>query len=100
MDKAPGFGSITRTVCPAWDVHAMACHVLGMVELAASVPEQMRQMRAARKKGGLFIDALTRLQVDKHINSSPAAVVARMAEVAPRAAACRSCSSWSPRPPG
>jgi uncharacterized protein (TIGR03083 family) len=77
------------TVCPAWDVHAMACHVLGMAEFSASVPEQMRQMRAARKKGGLFIDALTALQVDKHLSRSPAGVVARLAEVTPRAAAGR-----------
>lgn len=77
------------TPCPAWDVHAMACHVLGMAEFAASVPEQMRQMRAARKAGGLFIDALTALQVDKHITRTPDDVVARMTEVVPRAAAGR-----------
>ena len=79
----------TPTACPAWDVHAMACHVLGMAEFAASVPEQLRQMRAARKAGGLFIDALTALQVDKHITRTPAAVVAKLAEVGPRAAAGR-----------
>jgi uncharacterized protein (TIGR03083 family) len=77
------------TACPAWDVHAMACHVLGMAEFAASVPEQLRQMRAARKAGGLFIDALTALQVDKHIDRSPGDVVARLAAVGPRAAAGR-----------
>ena len=79
----------TPTVCSAWDVHAMSCHVLGMAELAASVPEQVRQMRAARKAGGLFIDALTALQVDKHIARSPADVVARLAVVGPRAATGR-----------
>jgi uncharacterized protein (TIGR03083 family) len=77
------------TACPSWDVHAMACHVLGMAEFAASVPEQLRQMRAARKAGGLFIDALTALQVEKHRADLPAALVARLAEVAPRAAAGR-----------
>ena len=77
------------TACAAWDVHAMACHVLGMAEFAGSVPEQVRQLRAARKAGGLAIDALTALQVDKHIARSPASVVARLAEVAPRAAAGR-----------
>ena len=77
------------TACPAWDVHAMACHVVGMAEFAASVPEQLRQMRAARKAGGLFIDALTTLQVEKHRADLPAALVARLAEVAPRAAAGR-----------
>ena len=77
------------TACPAWDVHAMACHVLGMAEFAASVPEQLRQMRAAHKAGGLFIDALTALQVDKHSTRPPAELVTRLAEVAPRAAAGR-----------
>ena len=77
------------TVCPAWDVHAMACHVLGAAELASSVPEQVRQMGAARRAGGLLVDALTALQVDKHIARTPADVVARMAAVAPRAAVGR-----------
>ena len=63
------------TACPDWDVHAVACHVLGMAELAASVPEQLRQTRAARKAGGLFIDALTRLQVDKHVTRTPTELV-------------------------
>jgi len=35
------------TACLAWDIHAMACHVLGMAELAASPVEQARQFRAA-----------------------------------------------------
>lgn len=77
------------TACPEWDLHAMACHVLGMAEFAASVRERVRQMRAARRAGGLFIDALTALQVSKHIARSPAAVVDRLAEVAPHAAAGR-----------
>lgn len=77
------------TPCPAWDVHATACHVLGMAELAASVPEQLRQTRAARRAGGLFIDALTSLQVAKHVDRPPAEIVAMLADVAPRAAAGR-----------
>ena len=77
------------TPCPAWDVHAMACHALGMAEMAASVPEQLRQMWAARRAGGLFIDALTALQVAKHVRRTPADVVDRFAAVASRAAAGR-----------
>jgi uncharacterized protein (TIGR03083 family) len=77
------------TPCPAWDVHAMACHALGMAEMAASVPEQLRQMWAARRAGGLFIDALTALQVQKHVRRTPAEVVDRFAAVASRAAAGR-----------
>lgn len=77
------------TACPAWDVHAMSCHVLGMAEFAASPLEQLRQSRAARKAGGLLIDALTAVQVAKHMSRSPAAVVGRLAVAAPRAAAGR-----------
>lgn len=77
------------TACPAWDVHALVCHVLGMAEMSASVLEQVRQTRRARRAGGLFIDALTALQVDKHIARSPADLVSRLADVGPRAAAGR-----------
>ncbi|MEO7981693.1 MAG: maleylpyruvate isomerase family mycothiol-dependent enzyme [Sporichthyaceae bacterium] len=77
------------TDCPAWDVHAMACHVLGMAEFAASVPEQVRQSLAARRAGGMFVDGLTAVQVDKHASRPPADVVARLAVVGPKAAAGR-----------
>ena len=75
-----------QTVCPDWDVHAVACHVLGMAEFVASMPEQMRQLRNAKKAGGLFIDALTQLQVDKHRHRSPDDVLTRLAETTPKAA--------------
>jgi uncharacterized protein (TIGR03083 family) len=74
------------TACAAWDVHAMACHVLGMAEMASSPVEQVRQARAARRRRGLFIDALTALQVDKHVHRSPSDVVQRL-DVATRKAA-------------
>ncbi|HET7529938.1 MAG TPA: maleylpyruvate isomerase family mycothiol-dependent enzyme [Mycobacteriales bacterium] len=76
------------TVNTGWDVHAMVCHTLGMTEMAASVPEQLRQMRTASKtKGdGPFIDALTALQVRKHVHRSPAELVTRFAAVGPKAA--------------
>ncbi len=74
------------TACTAWDIHAMACHVLGMAELAASPAEQARQFRAAKRTQGLFLDALTALQVDKHRHRPPAEILARLAAVTPRAA--------------
>jgi uncharacterized protein (TIGR03083 family) len=74
------------TCCADWGVHAMACHVLGMAEMASSPVEQLRQMRGARKAGGLFIDALTASQVAKHVHRSPADVVDRLAVVGPKAA--------------
>jgi uncharacterized protein (TIGR03083 family) len=77
------------TACPDWDVHAMVCHVLGMAEAFASPVEQVRQLVAARRAGGLLIDALTALQVAKHVHRPPEELVRRMAEVGPKAAAGR-----------
>ncbi len=74
------------TDCPDWDVRAMATHVLGTAEMAASVRENVRQSRAARRRGGVFIDALTSLQVAERATLSPAEVVARFTAAAPRAA--------------
>jgi uncharacterized protein (TIGR03083 family) len=74
------------TDCPAWDVRAIAGHTVGMTEMAASFPEQLRQMKAAGKAGGVFIDALTALQVDKHKSDTTDALVARLAKVGPKAA--------------
>ncbi len=53
------------TACPAWDVHSLATHVLGTAEMAASAPGGMRQALRARRRGGVFIDALTALQVGR-----------------------------------
>jgi uncharacterized protein (TIGR03083 family) len=74
------------TECPGWDVRAMATHVLGMAEMAASVRENMRQMRAARRADGSFIDALTGRQVAEHAAMRAADIVARFSVIAPRAA--------------
>ena len=74
------------TDCAGWDVRALVGHVVGMTEMSASLPEQLKQMRAAGKAGGEFIDALTALQVAKHGSDSPAQLVARYAVVGPKAA--------------
>ncbi|MCR3748109.1 maleylpyruvate isomerase family mycothiol-dependent enzyme [Lentzea californiensis] len=73
------------TDCPSWDVRAMATHVLGMAEMSASMIEGVRQAKAAQARGGVFIDDLTAVQVEERAAMTPAAVVARFAEVAPRA---------------
>lgn len=74
------------TDCSAWDVKALVGHVVGMTEMSASIPEQLRQMRAAGKSDGIFIDALTALQVDKHRQDTPDQLLARHAVVGPKAA--------------
>jgi uncharacterized protein (TIGR03083 family) len=74
------------TECAGWDVRTMASHVLGMAEMAAFIPEGIRQMRAAKKRGGLFIDALTAVQVEKRTEFTPAELIARIRVVGPKAA--------------
>jgi uncharacterized protein (TIGR03083 family) len=77
------------TDCPGWDVRALVGHVVGMTEFSATIPEQMRQMLRARKAGGVFLDALTALQVEKHRGSSVEELVARYAVIGPKAAVGR-----------
>jgi len=74
------------TDCPVWDVRALAGHVLGMAEMAASMRESIRQNWSASRRGGLYIDALTSLQVEKHANRLPKEIVDRFVAVGPRAA--------------
>ncbi len=72
------------TDCAGWDVRTLVGHVLGMAEMSASLPEQVRQLRAASKAGGEFIDALTALQVAKHADDSIEKLIARYAVIGPK----------------
>jgi len=77
------------TDCPVWDVRAMAGHLLGMVDFARSIRDQRRQLKIAGARGGVFIDALTALQVDERAALSTAELVAQYAARGPKAAAGR-----------
>ena len=77
------------TDCTAWDVRAMAAHNLGFAEMSASQDENMRMIGAALGKGGVFIDALTGLQVEERAGMTPEEIVTRYAAVAPQAVAGR-----------
>jgi uncharacterized protein (TIGR03083 family) len=77
------------TECPDWDVRAMASHALGMAEMAASIREGRRQQRAANMRGGVFIDALTALQVDERATMTGQQLTERYAIIGPRAARAR-----------
>src|SRR5262245_4409497 len=77
------------TECPGWDVRAMAAHALGMVEMAASMRAGARQRKLAHRRGGVFIDALTALQVDERQQMTPAQIMDRFAARAPKAAKSR-----------
>lgn len=77
------------TDCPAWDVRAMAGHVLGMTQMLTSYPELVRQqVRTAlrqRRDGGPVIDSLTALQVEKNQALDTFELVAAMRSAGPRA---------------
>ncbi len=81
------------TDCTGWDVRAMLGHVLGMLEMLADRDETVRQATAAgeakQRSGGLFLDALTGLQVAEHASLSPAELTRGLHETAPRALAAR-----------
>ena len=86
------------TDCEEWDVRQMAAHLLGMVEMAASMREQGRQQKAAaarqEQRGGLFIDALTGIQVDERAEWTPQQIIDRFAARAPKAAKGRKRAPW------
>jgi uncharacterized protein (TIGR03083 family) len=78
----------TRTDCPDWDVRRMYLHVLGACEAGASMRENAHQMRVARayrsRHGGPLEAALSEVQVAEREEMSPAELVDRLVEVAPR----------------
>ena len=65
-------------------MRALAAHMLGMTAMAASLREQLRQMRTAKRRGGEFIDALTAVQVEKYEGWTPERIVAEFQRLAPR----------------
>lgn len=89
------------TDCAAWDVRALACHVVGMAEMAADSQESARQRSLAAAKataeGGEFVDALTDLQVSERADWSPAQIIEAVRSVGPRAARGRRATPLSER---
>ena len=77
--------------CPAWDVRALAAHVLGGMEAFVSPRSFVHQMRAAAKaKGdGKLIDGMTAAQVSERAGLSRDELLTRLAEVGPRVARAR-----------
>jgi uncharacterized protein (TIGR03083 family) len=79
------------TDCPAWDVRAMAGHMVGMMETFSSFTTMRRSMTAANKaKGdGQMIDSLTALQVAGRADLTTDQLIADAAELGPRQAKWR-----------
>jgi uncharacterized protein (TIGR03083 family) len=78
------------TVCPAWDVRQLGCHMVGMARLASSPLEMKRQMRKATADAAATgtdeLTALTALQVSERADWTADDVVVGARKVAPRAA--------------
>jgi uncharacterized protein (TIGR03083 family) len=83
----------TPTDCPDWDVRAMAGHMLGMIQMIASMPEMIRQQllakRRAKRDGSAMIDALTALQVEKNGGLTTDELVEQVRQLAPKAVKAR-----------
>ena len=81
------------TDCPEWNVRQMACHTVGMAEMAAGIREGKRQQRIAgadsAAQGIPFIDALTAVQVRERADWTPGQVLEGMRSAGPRAARAR-----------
>jgi uncharacterized protein (TIGR03083 family) len=79
------------TDCAAWDVRALAGHVLGGMEGFATFREFIHQMRAGRKAAGdgPFIDGMTAVQVRERAALGRTELLDRLAAVGPRVAAAR-----------
>lgn len=81
------------TDCPDWDVRAMAGHMLGMVQMIASMPEMIRQQvaakRRAKREGSVMIEALTALQVAQNTNLTTDELIEQVRRLAPKAVKAR-----------
>ncbi|MFI6322919.1 maleylpyruvate isomerase family mycothiol-dependent enzyme [Nonomuraea sp. NPDC050556] len=80
-----------QTDCPAWDVRAMAAHVLGMMEFTCSVREFVHVVRAGGKAAGdrPAIDGMTEVQVAERASLTVEQLLDRLDGAAPRGARSR-----------
>ncbi len=79
------------TDCTAWDVRAMAGHLLGAVEGFSGIRPLVKLMRAATKAAGdgPFVDGMTAVQVADRAGLTTAELLVRFAKAAPKQAAWR-----------
>jgi uncharacterized protein (TIGR03083 family) len=79
------------TDCAAWDVRALAGHVLGGMEGFSSFRQLMHMMRAAKKEAGKgsFVDGMTAVQVRERAGLTHDELLRRLAEAGPRSARFR-----------
>jgi uncharacterized protein (TIGR03083 family) len=82
------------TACPLWTVRQVVAHVTGAAAAYARWSEFRRQtspfvQRPYRQAGLSLLDALNQIQVDDRRAATPAALIAELREVGPRAIATR-----------
>ena len=82
------------TACPLWNVRQVVAHVTGAAAGYASFQEFKRQynpivQRPYRQAGFALTDALNQVQVNDRGAATPAALIAELHEVGPRAIATR-----------
>lgn len=80
------------TDCPAWDVRALAGHVLGGMEGFSSTRQLVHIMRAASKAAGEgpLVDGMTMVQVAERADLGRVELLDRLAAAGPRSARWRS----------
>ncbi len=79
------------TDCTAWDVRALAGHILGGMEGFSSFRQLGRLMLAAGKEAGSgsFVDGMTMVQVRQRADLSQAELLRRLTDAGPRSARFR-----------
>jgi uncharacterized protein (TIGR03083 family) len=82
---------ILPTDCPGWDVRAMVAHVVGAMEGQASKREFVHQLWAGSRAAGdrPQVDGINEVQIRDRATMTAQDLTARLADVAPRAAAAR-----------
>jgi uncharacterized protein (TIGR03083 family) len=81
------------TDCPAWDVRAMAGHMLGMAQMVATAAEMDRQQRASHEAAAQTststLDSLTALHVEQNAHLDTAELIEQIRTVGRQAADAR-----------
>lgn len=81
------------TDCEGWSVRDLAGHLVGALRSAASVRElvsqQLESARRAKRQGGLVVDHMTALQIERTADLSEAELVAELDRLVDKAIAGR-----------
>lgn len=71
-----------ETECPPWTVKDMAAHVLGQTDSVGSIWETVHQMRAAKREGGIRVDAVNAIQIRERAGLAPGEIIERLSAAA------------------